>query len=243
MRKEEARWMARQVRALGLPQGSTCLNLGSSTGRFRRDMQSHVQTEFIEPLERDGIRFIHCDIKADEGVDMVGDLLDPAFHSRLRALGADLVTCNNLLEHLEDPQRFALACAGLMRPGARLLVSVPYSYPYHPDPIDTLLRPSPDRLVAMFPGLEAESREVIVSTSYLQDSLVDRKKLRRMMRNFRHVVLPFLGPAEKWRPRAHRFLWLLRPYKVSAAVLLRREDRAGHGENDGEGPPALKLAI
>ena len=140
MRPEEADMLAQWVRELGLARGSVCLNLGSSTKAFREQAQPHIAQRFIRPLERDGIRFVHCDMKQAEGVDEIGDILDPGFRSRLRSYGASLLVCSNLLEHLTEPQRFASACGDLVNEGSYALFSVPRSYPYHPDPIDTLLR-------------------------------------------------------------------------------------------------------
>ena len=32
------------------------------------------------------------------------------------------------------------------------MVTVPHKFPYHPDPIDTMFRPSPNELVGLFPN-------------------------------------------------------------------------------------------
>ena len=64
----------------------------------------------------------------------------------------DAILCCNIFEHVEDRARFASICHDALRPGGYLVVSVPYSYPYHTDPIDTYLRPTPEEIAAMFPG-------------------------------------------------------------------------------------------
>ena len=56
---------------------------------------------------------------------------------RLRSLKGKTILCSNLLEHVPSPSRMAERITGLVPPGGVLLVTVPNSYPYHPDPIDT----------------------------------------------------------------------------------------------------------
>ena len=151
MRPEEADLIAEWIEELPLPAGSVCLNIGSSTGRFRAVDQPHIGKMF-ERLEKLGWKVVHCDLKAAPGVDKVGDVLDPAFRSRMEVYRADVMLCSNLLEHLTDPASFARACGALVRPGGYGLFTVPYSYPYHPDPIDTMFRPTPERLVTLLDG-------------------------------------------------------------------------------------------
>ena len=98
MRPREAETLAKWVLDLGLPAGSVCLNIGSSTKRFREVDQPHIAEKFIAPLEASGLRFIHCDMKQAAGVDEVGDILDPRFRDRLKSYQADLLVCSNLLE-------------------------------------------------------------------------------------------------------------------------------------------------
>src|SRR5688572_5685334 len=117
MRREEAARMAEWIGSLSLPPGAVCLNIGSSTERFRTRSQPHIEQLLFGPLRESGVRVIHCDMKADPGVDLVGDVLDPGFQQQLRSLGAQLLICSNLLEHLTDPKAFAAACASLVTPG------------------------------------------------------------------------------------------------------------------------------
>lgn len=42
-----------------------------------------------------------------------------------------------------------------------LILSVPNAFPYHPDPIDTLFRPTVDELVALFPGTHCVAAEIV----------------------------------------------------------------------------------
>jgi SAM-dependent methyltransferase len=218
VRPEEADLLTRWVRELNLPAGSVCLNIGSSTKAFREEMQPHVAERFIRPLERAGIRFVHCDMKQADGVDEVGDILDPAFRSRLKRHDAVLLVCSNLLEHLTEPRRFASACGELVRDGGFGLFSVPRSYPYHPDPIDTMLRVTPAELAAMLPEWTPIRAEELEAGNYWQDLRESGSRWSRLLRQVARVALPFYRPSQ-WRANASRLSWLFRRYSVSIVLL------------------------
>lgn len=225
MRVEEAETLARWVQGLGLAPGEVCLNVGSSTAHFRDVEQPHIRRCFIAPLEQAGLRFIHCDMKQAPGVDEIGDLLDPQFRKRLKRHSAKLIVCSNLLEHLVDPRAFARACGELVVDGGYGLFSVPSSYPYHPDPIDTMLRPSPDQLAALLPGWGVVRSCELRTGSYWSDLRKSGRPLTLLARHVARVALPFYRP-QTWRNNASRLLWLARPYRISM-VLLRKPASAG----------------
>ena len=220
MRPEEADMLTRWVRELGLPRGTVCLNVGSSTKEFREEQQPHIAERFIRPLERDGIRFVHCDLKPANGVDEIGDVFDPAFRARLKAYDAGLLICSNLLEHLTEPKRFAQACGEMVRPGGYGLFTVPLSYPYHPDPIDTMLRLTPDELAAMMPGWDVQKSQQLAAGTYLRDLRATGEPMVRLIKQVGRVMLPFYR-SRQWKPNAHLLLWLFRPFRMSM-VLLRK---------------------
>jgi SAM-dependent methyltransferase len=93
------------------------------------------------PLTRSGCRVIHLDMKKADGVDVSGDLTDPAFVEKLASLRVRSVLCSNVLEHVTDPARLARRLEELLPAGGYLIVTVPHEFPYHADPIDTLFRP------------------------------------------------------------------------------------------------------
>jgi SAM-dependent methyltransferase len=131
----------------------------------------------------------------------------------MRGYDADLLLCSNLLEHLTDPGAFARACASLVKPGGRALVTVPYSYPYHADPIDTMFRPSPEQLVALLGDWEVDRGAIIECGRFEIGGMALVKYLAR-------VAIPFYRPAS-WRGMAHRLLWMFRPYRQT--MLLARK--------------------
>jgi hypothetical protein len=218
MRPEEARTLAQWIGQIGLPKGSVCLNIGSSTGHFRTVEQPHIAELLIEPLERSGIRFVHCDMKKAPGVDEVGDILDAKVRARLKRHRARLLICSNLFEHLKDPNDFAEACGDLVAEGGYGVFTVPSSYPYHPDPIDTMLRPSPAELAAMLPGWAVVQSCELKTGTYWDDLRKAPKPLVRLARHAARVAMPFYRPST-WRTNASRLLWLLRPYRFSLVLL------------------------
>jgi len=212
--------MAEWIGSLSLPPGAVCLNIGSSTEVFRTRSQPHIEGLLFGPLRKSGVRVLHCDMKADPGVDLVGDVLDPAFQSELRDIGAQLLICSNLLEHLVDPKAFASACASLVAPGGHALFTVPSDYPYHPDPIDNMFRPTPQQLAELFPGWDVTRAERMTCGDYWEDLRNSRSRFRQLAHHAIRLATPFYRP-RYWPAYAHRLLWLFRSYKISM-LLIRR---------------------
>ena len=48
----------------------------------------------------------------------------------------DIVVCNAILEHVEDPQRAIRELRRVLKIGGRIWVEVPFLFPYHPAPED-----------------------------------------------------------------------------------------------------------
>jgi hypothetical protein len=161
---------------------------------------------------------VHADLRADEGVDIAGDMFDPDVQARLRKLRPQVVLACNIMEHLPRKQReaFAAVIDALLPAGGFLVVTVPYSYPYHADPIDTLYRPSPDQLCSYFQGYEVVEARFIKSESYGDEFLAGGTA--RMLRRLLRMLFPFVRP-KRWLSHAHRMLWLFRQYEITGVVL------------------------
>lgn len=215
---------AKQIHAcldsIDLPPGSICLNIGSSTATFRQSTQPFIHSEIIQPLHDRGIRVVNCDLKADEGVDEVGDLMSAAFREQLKRYRASLVLCSNLLEHVTGPAALASACSELIEPGGYLVITVPRSFPFHPDPLDTMYRPRSDELSALLPQWNVIFADEIRCGRLLSDIDDGRPGWRGFPRLLARALLPMYKP-NTWFPAAHSLLWLVREYEVSAVVLQR----------------------
>jgi hypothetical protein len=223
MRTAEAAFIGARLRDIPIEQLTPVLNLGSSNAEFRRQTHPHVDREIFFPLQARGARVIHADMKEDDGIDVVGDVFDPAFQERCRQFQPRTVLCCNILEHVESATGFAAVVARLVPADGYLVVSVPHSYPFHADPIDTLFRPAPDEVVRLFgPAFAPVVTHTLVDTTWLHD-------LRRAMGVLR---LPWFFArdlakagrdilSDRRFQRLHRYLWLLRPYQISIVILKR----------------------
>lgn len=214
MRPSEATWIAGQLAALPTASISPFLNIGSSTAEFRERKQPHIDREIFAPLRARGVEIIHADLKQAPGVDIAGDLADPAIQARLRELRPKVALSSNLLEHVHEPAQLARVMRSLVVPGGFVLVTVPRSYPFHADPIDTGFRPSPEELAALFPETRLVTGEVVADSTYGQDLW------RRGPRGAARALLGALKPnGDAAKNRRDSLKWLVRPFTTSCVVL------------------------
>src|SRR6185503_19230480 len=129
MRISEAAYIGARLQEIPVEQLSPVLNLGSSNETFRTRTHPHVDREIFFPLVARGARVIHADMKEDDGIDIVGDVYDPAFQERCRSLRPRTVLCCNILEHVQNAAGFADIVSALVPVDGYLVVSVPRSYP------------------------------------------------------------------------------------------------------------------
>ena len=130
-----------------------------------------------------------------------------------RAAGALL--CCNLLEHVEDPARLARHCLSLLPSGGLAFVTVPYSYPYHRDPIDTMFRPSPAELTGLFAGAQMVAGEIVGAGQSYRDEV--RRRPWLLLRHAARFPAPFLSWT-RWRRSMKKLYWLAAEYRITCAV-------------------------
>lgn len=217
MFETEAIWLAREMARVDAAGISPLLHLGSSDRAFREGQQPWIHRHLELPLAERGVRVVNSDIKAAAGVDVVGDIFHADTIERLRQFRFKALLCANILEHVRDPAGFALRCLDVIEPGGMLFVTVPRSYPYHADPIDTMFRPSPPEVHALFPGTEVIAAEVIATGSY-RDAI--KRKPWRLLR-FARLLAPFLS-RKRWERTRARAYWLVNPFLVTCVVLVKR---------------------
>lgn len=225
MFEAEAKWLERALRERSAEELSPLLNVGSSTSRFREVEQPWTERHLFAPLKERGIRVIHLDTREGEGIDLRADILNAEDLPRVKALGARSVLCCNILEHVTDPKGLARVCCDIVGPGGLVFVTVPHSYPHHRDPIDTMLRPSPQALAVLFHPAEMLKGEVVdVKESYWG------QVRRRPWILFRHITrfpFPFIH-YEGWRRSMAKLYWLAHNYEVTAAVFRVPDAPDGH---------------
>lgn len=211
----EAMWLAEKIAAI--PDGSIgpVLNIGSGNLAQRTVRYPEANSLLWGPLAERDVPVLHCDIKDEPGVDIVADLTTSTGRDKIAAVSPGLILCNSLYEHLRDPRPVADAITASLRPGGQLLVTVPHSYPYHADPIDTMFRPSPDVLAEMHPGLEVLDAKLLeASTWRFALGLRPRRIFRDGYNCARSVVAT--------RSFRHTYpMWWNRPYVMTVACLRR----------------------
>lgn len=135
------------------------LDLGSSTADFRARPKLPYDLGTIL-----GVRVLSVDAKAAAGVDIVADA-----HQLTSAIPADSVNaviCTSLFEHVRRPWIVVRQIASVLRPGGTCVLSAPWVYPEHRDPIDCY-RFSVDGLRA----LAAEAGLVELDAGTLRESI------------------------------------------------------------------------
>lgn len=221
-----------RIREILLAQGaavSPLLNLGSSTREFREVAKPHIARELFGPLEAAGVAIVHSDLKQGEGVDLVGDILNPAMMADLKARGFRCVLLSNLLEHVRDRAAVTAACEEIVGPGGLILASVPSSYPYHADPIDTGYRPAPPELAASFRRSVPLQAEEVTGRTYKEDMKARGSSFWvELGRTLLFGLVSFARP-KSFAARVHRWLWYRRPYRVSVVLLSVRSSSSGGG--------------
>jgi hypothetical protein len=224
MRGGEARQIRCMLEKISSTDLSPCVNLGSSTTEFRKLTNPEIDRQIIGPLEDRGVSVVHVDLKNGNGVNLVGDIFDVAIQGKLAAYETGLMLCCNMMEHIEQPTELAEAITRILPSGAYLLVSVPFSFPLHLDPIDTYFRPAPSQILEFFPGFDHVESTIVNDSTYLQDILSSkspRNDWLKLLKKILTIPYPFFGPGV-WKLRHHRLLWLFRRYKISC-VLMRKK--------------------
>jgi SAM-dependent methyltransferase len=215
MLPREAQWLGRRIRSLDPGEVFPMLNIGSSTGRFVTVEQPWIDDNIFRPLREAGHSVVNCDIKAAPGVELVGDLTDPEFLRRLSERRFRSVMCSNLLEHVTNREALCRTLVQLLEPGGLLFVSGPFSYPWHADPIDTLFRPTPAELTALFPGTETVASEVVPCGTHWE--YVTRSP-RKLLQSGVRLLLPFYQP-KSWYTSVLRLGWLFRDFEAVCVVM------------------------
>ena len=85
----------------------------------------------------------------------VGDITSMPFDDNTY----DLLICTQTLEHVWDTRKALAECYRVLKPGGRLLVDMPWQYPYHTDPDDYWrISHTALRRIAVEVGFSCESR-------------------------------------------------------------------------------------
>ena len=207
---------------LGAGPISPLLDVGSATRAVRMTVKPHIESALFAPLRARGVEISHCDLKPGDGVDVAGDIVDPELRRELKARGYKCLLLANVLEHVRDPDALAAACEEIVGPGGLILATVPSSYPYHADPIDTLFRPAPDELAVLFRRSEPRIAETLAGRTFRETIRASGSTV--MGEAARTALWALAAPfrPRSFRARLDRWFWYARPYRVSIALLAVR---------------------
>lgn len=219
---EEARWLAARLDALEPHDIFPMYNIGSSTEHFRCVEQPYIDEYLFKPIRARRFEVVHVDTKAAKGVDLVGDLTDPDFLRDLRQLEIKSIMCCNLLEHVIDRRLVCGALLSMVPHGGYLFVTVPYRFPYHEDPIDTLFRPRIDELAALFPGTTLQVAEIIRARRAPLEMSDSRWPLFRMIVR---ACVPFYRP-RRWYGVVRGLYDMAIGHRVTCVVLRKGAEAA-----------------
>ncbi|HJU30802.1 MAG TPA: methyltransferase domain-containing protein [Hyphomicrobiaceae bacterium] len=215
MMRCDAEWLGRTLAGVPVDQLSPLLNLGASTRHFREVEQPYIADLVFRPLAARGVRVVHSDLKAAEGVDVVGDVFDDADFARLKAIAPRAVICTHMFEHVRDRAELSRRLLALLPEDGLFFVTVPSSYHEHHDPIDTMYRPTPDELAALFAGHQILHKSELVGDTYW--NRVAQRPVTLFLRHFFRFFVPFLG-WRAWKRSMGKLYWLFHHYKVAAVV-------------------------
>ena len=123
------------------------LNLGSTT----TDLRQKSIIKFQECLIDNSNTLCNVDIKNGPGVHLVANIMDEEGFKCIEKFSPTTVIATNILEHVLDPKQFIKRILEIKNL-KYILITVPYNYPFHPDPIDNGFRPSPKELLKIVPN-------------------------------------------------------------------------------------------
>lgn len=117
-------FLSRQVKQEAASITGITADLGSGFSPYKKHFKAarYLCLDFLIPQN----------IGSRNGPDMIGDLLNLP----LASASADAVLCTQVLEHVYDPRRAMAEISRVLKPGGRLILSVPFFYPMHDEPND-----------------------------------------------------------------------------------------------------------
>lgn len=217
MRQQESEVAAKFIFGrLDIHDFRVCINLGCGDIESLRKKKPWIDEQIFDRLRNAGLRVINVDQSKHAGVDVVCDLESAdAFEFIFKLPAPRLLILANVVEHLPESSRDQILrrlCSS-MRAEDALLITAPFDYPYHPDPIDTMFRPSPPELAKTIP-LKWIEQTIVSAGSYKQEflSMSPLKQLRKLIRPF----WP-LQSSGSWR-RSLRILWLFKSYRITVML-------------------------
>ncbi|WP_300675620.1 hypothetical protein [Soonwooa sp.] len=215
---EESNWIGDKIKVVVEQQAFPILNIGSSTKEYRTIRQGFIQKNIFDLVPDEAKNVVHLDMKAAEGVDIVGNLYDKDFLEELKKYKFKSIMINNLLMYLEREQReeLSLIIDEILEKDGFLIVTNSHTFPPAHDPVESFYRPAPDKMQHQLFNKFTVIDSQVVSTNYnFHKYLKTNKKVIPVK------VARFLMPFYKFREWKFMLNYYLNDFKrdYSAACL------------------------
>lgn len=201
------------------------LEIGSSTYKFRNKIKPHIAKNIHSKLSNRGIKIILSDFKPDLDIknsedQIIGDVFDERVFNKMQDVKPKCILLCNILEHVNNPNDLCKRILQIANEKTIIVVTVPFSFPYHRDPIDTLFRPSPKKLVANFTDVELIHKEIIEGTNF-GEQLKELSLFSAFSRIAKEVIkiIIHLITFQIKKIKYSRLFWLRKNYSVSLVVM------------------------
>ena len=214
MLKEEAIWLADWIYRMPVKDVFPLCNIGSSTLEYRAKKQPFIDELIFKPARDKGLPVIHVDLKSARGVDIVGDISNPELIRKLSQYNFKSILCANILEHVKSPGELCSSLTSIIPNGSYLMVTVPYKYPYHPDPIDNMFRPTPLELADLFINTKTVKGEIVIGRSFIDELREEPIRIRKWLAR---LAMPYYHPMS-WLGNLATINYLFSNYKVSCLI-------------------------
>lgn len=219
MSPAESLWWKSRLLEKADEELSPLVNLGSSTAQYRETTCPYIDRNIFEPLRKRGIEILHVDSKIADGVDIAGDITTLDTQQRILALKPKALLCNNLMEHVTDRNAVCTGIGKILPARGYAFISVPYNYPYHPDPIDNGFRPSATELSTSFPNFKLQHSATIEFGNYFEQIL---EKPWLLLRDA-YMIAGGVYKRDRWRVLRENYRYVRKSYSVTC-VLLQKSD-------------------
>jgi hypothetical protein len=213
MLEAEARWLNQKITKIGVGNIGPLCDIGSSSKDFIRSQQPWIYNYIFKTLEEAKCLVKHVDIKPAPGVDIIGDLSDSQFHEELIRYGFKSVFFSNVLEHLSERESICNLLVSMIPLGGFIFASCPRHYPSHPDPIDTMFRPTVSELSSLFKGTKLLAGDIVKGGTLITN---ERSILRRVL-----IIARMMIPAYRPRNWLRNLGYVFEPYSATCVVLQR----------------------
>jgi hypothetical protein len=218
MLKIESIWIKTIINQIEINQNTYILNFGSQSQKTLK-YQPYIHYNVIAELQKKGAKIINFDIKEGEGIDISGNIYDYEVFERLKKYNFSYIFLFNVMEHVKEINEFCYRIQNLVKVNNMIIVTVPYDFPYHFDPIDNGLRPNVSELVKYFPNLIMIYGETITDYKYTY-----------YLVHYWHITVRFIfrifTPFYKFNTWKKTIItkipYLFKPFKVTCVVLQKR---------------------